>query len=207
MDLQAGTYHYKMTIEAGGQTMNMRISTAIADGGASWTATNVIETPQGNVTDKASVEKTTLLLQKRNVEQGPITIDVSFEGNKASGKMSMNGQDKPISVDLGGPVFADAAGADQEIACLPLAEGYTTTYRNFDFQSQKVRLLQLTVGGVEKVTVPAGTFDAYKVDVTSADGGSDTKTLWVAKDSHKVVKVTAVVASMGGAKLTEELTD
>jgi len=131
---------------------------------------------------------------------GPITIDVTFEGNKASGKMSMNGQDKPIAVDLGGPVFADAAGADQVLACLPLAEGYTTTFRNFDLQAQKVRLMQLNVGAIEKVTVPAGTFDAYKVDVTSADGGSDTKTVWVAKDSHKVVKVTAVVASMGGRK-------
>jgi hypothetical protein len=67
--------------------------------------------------------------------------------------------------------------------------------------------MQLTVGAVEKVTVPAGTFDAYRLDLTSADGGSDTKTVWVAKDSLKVVKVAAVAASMGGAKVTEELTE
>jgi dipeptidyl aminopeptidase/acylaminoacyl peptidase len=207
MDLQAGTYHYTMKIEAGGQTMNLKVSTVIADGGASWMATNEIETPGGNATDKATLEKTTLLLQKRNLQQGPVVIDVDFAGNKASGKMSMNGQDRPIAVDLGGPLFADAAGGDQAIACLPLAEGYTTSYRNFDFQAQKVRLLQLSVGAVEKVTVPAGTFDAFRVEVTSADGGSDTKTLWIAKDSHKVVKVSAVVASMGGAKVTEELLD
>jgi hypothetical protein len=45
------------------------------------------------------------------------------------------------------------------------------------------------------------------VEVTSADGGADKKTLWVAKDSHKVVKISAVAASMGGAVLTEELTE
>jgi dipeptidyl aminopeptidase/acylaminoacyl peptidase len=207
MDLQAGTYHYNLTVEAGGQTMNLKTTTAIADGGASWTATNEIETPQGNVTDKATLEKTTLLLQKRNVQQGPITIDVDFAGNRASGKMNMNGQEKPIAVDLGGPIFADAAGGEQVIACLPLAEGYATTFRNFDFQTQKVTLQQLNVSGAEKVTVPAGTFDAYRVDVTSADGGTDTKTVWVAKDSHKVVKVSAVAASMGGAKVTLELTN
>ena len=44
------------------------------------------------------------------------------------------------------------------IACLPLTEGYTTSYRNFDVQTQKAKLLQLTVAGVESVTVPAGTF-------------------------------------------------
>jgi hypothetical protein len=205
MDLKAGTYHYKMTIEAGGQTMNLKVSTAIADGGPSWTATNEIETPQGNVTEKLTFEKTTLLLTNRNLVQGPVTIDVSFADNKASGKMSMNGQDRPIAADVGGPIFGD--GADQVLACLPLAEGYSTNFRNFDLQSQKVRLMQLNVSAVEKVTVPAGTFDAYRLDVTSADGGSDTKTVWVAKDSLKVVKVSAVAASMGGAKITEELTE
>lgn len=204
-DLKAGTYRYKMTIEAGGQTMNLKVSTAIADGGPSWTATNEIETPQGNFTEKLTLEKTTLFLKSRSVVQGPVTIDVNFADNKASGKMSMNGQDRPISADLGGPIFGD--GADQVLACLPLAEGYTTTFRNFDLQAQKVRLLQLNVAGVEKVTVPAGTFDAYRMDVTSADGGSDTKTVWVDKDSLKVVKVAAVAASMGGAKITEELTE
>ena len=65
--------------------------------------------------------------------------------------------------------------------------------------------MQLKVTGVEKVTVPAGTFDAYKVEITSADGGSDKETLWVAKDSHKAVKESAVLGSMGGAVLTQEL--
>ncbi|KAA6462153.1 S9 family peptidase [Acidobacteria bacterium AB60] len=204
-DLKAGTYHYKLTIEAGGQTMNLKVSTTIADGGSLWTATNEVETPQGNMTEKMSMEKTTLLLKNRNVAQGPITIDVNFADNKASGKMSMNGQERPIAADVGGPIFAD--GADQVLACLPLAEGYTTSFRNFDLQSQKVKLLQLKVSGVEKVTVPAGSFDAYRLDVSSADGGSDAKTVWVDKDSLKVVKVAAVAASMGGAKITEELAD
>jgi hypothetical protein len=65
--------------------------------------------------------------------------------------------------------------------------------------------MQLNVSGTEKITVPAGTFDAYKVDITSADGGDDKETLWVSKDSHKAVKETAVLASMGGAVLTQEL--
>ena len=164
-----------------------------------------METPQGTVTDKATFDKTTLILQKRNIQQGPVTIDLDFSGNKASGKMTMNGQDKPISADLGGPLFADAPGGNQAIACLPLAEGYSTSFRNFDVQTQKVKLMQLNVPGVEKVTVPAGTFDAFRVELTSADGGADKETLWVAKDSHKVVKLSAVLPSMGGAVFTEEL--
>jgi hypothetical protein len=81
------------------------------------------------------------------------------------------------------------------------------TFRNFDVQTQKVKLQQLSVSGVESVTVPAGKFDAYRVEITSADGGADKKTVWVAKDTHKVVKVSAVMASMGGAVVTQELTE
>ena len=50
-------------------------------------------------------------------------------------------------------------------ATLPLAEGYSTSYRNFDVQTQKVKLMQLKVAGSEDVTVPAGTFAAHRVEV------------------------------------------
>ena len=91
------------------------------------------------------------------------------------------------------------------MAALPLKEGYSATFRNFDVQRQKVKLMQLKVAGIEKVTVPAGTFDAYKVDVSSADGASDRSTVWVAKDSRQVIKMTATLSEMGGAILTTEL--
>lgn len=204
-DLQAGTYNYQVKIEMGGQQMNMKLSTAIQDGAGSWTATDQMDTPQGAATDTAMLEKGSLLLLKRSLKQGPVAIDLDFAGNKAAGKMSMNGQDKPIAVDLGGPLFADAAGSDQVIACLPLVEGYNTTFRNFDVQTQKVKLLQLTVAGKEEVKVPAGTFNALRVEISSADGGSDKRTLWIAGETRKVVKVTAVLASMGGAVMTQEL--
>jgi hypothetical protein len=63
----------------------------------------------------------------------------------------------------------------------------------------------LKVDGTEKVTVAAGTFDAYKVLVTSADGGPDKLTVWVDKDSRKVVKQAASMPQMGGATMTAEL--
>jgi dipeptidyl aminopeptidase/acylaminoacyl peptidase len=204
-DLEAGTYKYQANVEAGGQKIALSVSTTIAEDGGSWVATDVIDTPQGSVTEVSTMEKGTLIARKLNLKQGPVTVDVNFSGDKAAGNMNMNGQDKPISVDLGGPLFADAAGSKQSIACLPLAEGYSATFRNFDVMKQKVKLMQLNVSGVEKVTVPAGTFDAYKVDITSADGGDDKETLWVSRDSHKAVKESAVLASMGGAVLTQEL--
>jgi dienelactone hydrolase len=205
MDLQPGAYKYQAKIEMGTQKMSLSVATTIAEDAGAWTATDVMDTPQGTVTVVSILEKGTLISRKLNLKQGLVAIDLNFTGDKAVGNMNMNGQDKPISVDLGGPLFADAAGAKQSISCLPLAEGYSTTFRNFDVEKQKVKLMQLKVSGVDKVTVPAGTFDTFVVNITSADGGDDKETVWVARDSHKAVKESAVLASMGGAVLTQEL--
>ena len=51
MDLQAGTYKYQAKLEMGGQQISLSASTTIAAEGASWIATDVMETPNGNITE------------------------------------------------------------------------------------------------------------------------------------------------------------
>ncbi len=204
-DLQSSSSKYQVKIAVNGQEIPLSLSTTIKEDNGAWTATDTLDTPNGQVVDTAVIEKGSLIVRKQSVKQGPVSVNLDFAGNKASGSMSMNGQDKSISVDLGGPLFADAAGSQEVIGCLPLAEGYTATYRNFDVQQQKVKLLQLKVAGVESVTVPAGTFNAFRVEISSADGGNDKETVWIAKDSRKPVKSSAVLVQMGGAVLTSEL--
>jgi hypothetical protein len=205
VDLHTGTFKYQAKISAGGQEFAMTTSTTVTEENGKWVATGTMQSPMGEASDVTTLEKGTLVISKRTIKQGPAVIDINFSGNKATGNMNVNGQDRPISADLGGPIFADAASSDLAIAALPLADGYATTFRNFDVRKQKEKLMQLKVVGVESVTVPAGTFDAYKVEVTSADGGADKETLWIAKDSRKPVKTTAVLAEMGGAVVTQEM--
>jgi dipeptidyl aminopeptidase/acylaminoacyl peptidase len=183
-ELRAGAYNYAATLSIGGQQMTLKLSTTIQDGGGVWTAVENIETPMGAMLDTTTLEKGSLTLKKRVVE---------------------GGSDQPISADLDGRTFADGAGANFVIGCLPLADGYTTAFRNFDLQKQLVKLMQLQVAGSENVTVPAGTFDAFKVEVSSADGGPDKSTVWIAKDTHTPVKISTVMPEMGGAVLTAEL--
>jgi hypothetical protein len=126
--------------------------------------------------------------------------------NKLSGSTNMNGQKTPIDADPGGVLFADGAGSYEVIASLPLAAGYSLSFRNFDIQKQKPQLKQLKVLGTESVTVPAGTFDAYKVEILAADNDADKQTVWIDKGSRKVLKISAVIPSLNGAVLTSELT-
>jgi hypothetical protein len=203
--LKPGTSQYKARIEAGGQSMPMDVTHTVVDGNGVWIVTESALMPMGAMSDSSIVSKGTLLLQKRFIKQGPATIEIQFADNKASGTMSMNGQNRPISADLGGGLFADGAGANDAVAALPLAEGYTTTFRNFDIMSQKEKPRVLKVAGSESVTVPAGTFDAWKVVITPAEGIGETTTIWVNKADRRVVKVTNILPQMNGATATAEL--
>jgi len=190
----AGTWKYKARVVQPDGTYLGSYSTTIKDDGSVWTLTNTWETPDGPVTDVSTLEKGTLILRKESFKHfakpgrpWSITTNLDFTDDKVTGTTNISGQDKPVAFDLGGPLFAGAAGSDVTIGCLPLADGYSTIFRNFDIQKQQEKLLQLKVVGMERVTVPAGTFDSYKVELTSADGGSYKQTVWIAKDSRTPV--------------------
>jgi dipeptidyl aminopeptidase/acylaminoacyl peptidase len=206
MDLKAGRANYKASIAAGGQSIPLSMKTEIKDEGGAWVVYETAMTPQGEISDTSTIEKGSLLLRRRSIKQGPMVIELDVKGSKVSGTMTMNGQPRPIDVELGGALIADGAGAFEVIAALPLDLGYSTGFRNFDVQKQKPQLKQLKVVGTESITVPAGTFDAYRVEITSAENDADKQTVWIAKDTRQVVKITAVLPSLGGAILTSELT-
>lgn len=92
------------------------------------------------------------------------------------------------------------------LATLPLEEGYSTALRNLNLQTQSVRPDRLAVVGSEQLTVPAGTFDAFIVELTSPDDSGRT-TFWVAKDTRRVLKTVATGPQLNGATVTAELAE
>lgn len=207
MDLRAGSANYKASVTAGGQTIPLSVKTEIKDENGSWTVSETALTSQGEIVDTSILEKGSLVLKRRLIKQGQMMVDLVVRPNKITGSMTLNGQVTPIDADPGGILFADGAGAFNVLATLPLVEGYAVSYRNFDVQKRKPLLKKLKVTGSESVAVPAGTFNAFKVEIVSAENEADKQTLWIAKDSRKVVKVAAVILSLGGAVLTSELSN
>lgn len=197
-----GTWNYRTQAGIGEQPkVNSAgtYSTTVKDDGGVWTVTVAMEFPEGPVTGVGTLDKGTLILRKASFNHfvhpdqrwKPVAIMLDFNGNKVTGtSTNANGQVKPIAIDLTGPVFADLSMVT--IGCLPLAEGYSTTVRDWDIVRLKERLWRLKVTGAERVTVPAGTFDSYKVELTANDGTGDKETAWIAKESRMPVKVDAV---------------
>jgi hypothetical protein len=204
-ELVPGVAKYQAKLTMGTNEMKLALATEVKEEGGAWKITDTMAGPMGQATDVTVLEKGSLVLRNRTVKQGPATINIEYKENKASGLVSMGGNEKPVNADLGGPLFADGAGFGQSISVLPLEEGYTTTFRNFDLMAQKPKLMQLKVVGSESVEVPAGKFDAFKVEITRAEGGAEKVTLWIAKEPRKPVKVSAVMPQMGGATMSAEL--
>jgi dienelactone hydrolase len=206
VDLRPGTHNYKASIALGGQQMPLTVKTDIKEENGAWTVNETVQTPQGEIVDVSTIEKGSLLLKRRVIKQGPITIEMDVAPNQLTGTTTMNGKATPLAVDPGGALFADGAGSFEVIASLPLADGYSLSFRNFDVQKQKPQIKQLKVVGTESVTVPAGTFDAYKVEITAVDNDADKQTVWIDKATRKVLKLSAVLPNLNGAILTSELT-
>jgi hypothetical protein len=185
-DLKPGVLKASATLAGGPQPISFNLTSTIKEENGAWTITDVTETTSGRTTETVTVEKGTLIVRKRVIDNGS-RIRYEVAGNKATGMIEAAGRQIPISVSLESPLFAEGASAAHSIAVLPLAEGYKATYYNFDPGTQRMLRVQLRVVGSEKVTVPAGSFDAFKIEY-QAEGSTTQSTLWVAKQTRKPVK-------------------
>jgi hypothetical protein len=76
------------------------------------------------------------------------------------------------------------------VAALPLAEGATFTIGAFEASQNAVRALAVKVAGTEQVTVPAGQFGVYRVEVS---GGQQPLVLYVTREApRRLVKLEIV---------------
>ena len=205
--LQAGTLKYKLTIQMGAQTVPLTLVNEVKAQDGGWDVTNKMISSIGEATDTFTLDKETLQMRRRSIHQGPVEIDLVFEGKKVTGSMKMSDGDKPIAAEVSGPVLPEAAAVPRLLAALPLADGYTAAFRTFDVQKQKDGVMQLQVAGSEKVTVAAGSYEAFKVEVMPAEGSAGKITLWITKESRTPLKFTTVAAEMGGATVTAELAE
>ncbi|MEM6634122.1 MAG: S9 family peptidase, partial [Bacteroidota bacterium] len=205
-DLTAGSTAYKMVIQMGPQEIPMEVTNVIEEDGNTWVITQTANSPMGMMKDSYTVEKGSLKPLARNLEQGPFIISLTHEGDKVAGKVSMNGNDQPVDKELDQAVFADGAALYETLARLPLEVGYTTVYRTFDVQSQQVKAYEMTVVEKESVELESGTHEAYKAEVKSLGDTPGDTILWFAteKGQEKLIKSTATMPQMNGAKMTIE---
>ena len=107
-------------------------------------------------------------------------VDVTYFPGYA--EMKLAEKDEVQKIDLPGVVY-DNEEVIQLLRRLPLASDYKTTLHIFTgLGGGNIVPMQTEVTRQEKVEVPAGTFDCYKVELSLA--GQMKQTLWYSTDAH-----------------------
>lgn len=83
----------------------------------------------------------------------------------------------------------DSEALQALVFALPLEEGASITVNSFDAAEGTVKPITVKVAGTEEITVPAGTFQAFKLDIT----GDEPLTVYVSHESpRRVLKIEVV---------------
>ncbi len=210
--LRPATLRYAGALNLGGQKIEMTTTRTIAadaeSGRELWRFVDAAKLPMGAPVDTFWVDRRTLEPVRRGAG-GMGEMRLRYEPDAVTGAMGGGGQSLPVQMKLDAPVFGDGPGFEAVVAGLPLADGYAATLRIFEAAMQKVRPLKLTVTGRETAAVPAGSFEAFVVEVQPLDGepGGGATLRVLAQPPHHVVRSEyALPPMMGGGTMTAELT-
>lgn len=126
---------------------------------------------------------------KQTAEAGGNTFvtTLKLENGKVTGTMALPpeaGGEKTFDVAVPeGTLLGDAS---VHLSLMPLAVGQSVTFNIFSGQAGTAQPVTFKVTGEEKVTVPAGTFDAYKLEIAEGEQASN---MWVTKSlPHELLK-------------------
>lgn len=100
---------------------------------------------------------------------------------KDSATVNVVGKDKTFTIDFTPPGF-DNEQCAQLFRRLPLAEGYKTTLTVVTSLGGSVISLPISVSKLEKITVPAGTFECFRLEL-----GLVNQTFWISNDEHRYI--------------------
>jgi hypothetical protein len=192
-----------MTIES-----TRELATDTLDERDVWRIESLASLPQGEVSDTYYLDATDLGPLRREVRQGPVSVDLEFSDEAVTGLINMGGREVPVDTTVEAPVLGNDAALEAVLCLLPLEMGYTTAVRTFDPRSQKVRVFSFEVTGEEAVEVEAGTFETWKATMAALDGDGGDGTIWISKSQPglKVRSEFQLPPMLGGGSITTRLT-
>ncbi len=133
--------------------------------------------------------------QKGVIRDAQASIDILYIAGHVTGQVQAVTAEGPkqVAVDTTVPPgTVDDNTLQALLPALPWAEGASWTFPMFSAGSGTLSEMQLTVMAVETVMVPAGAFEAYRVNLTG--GATEVTFLVMKKAPHTVLKVETVGA-------------
>ncbi len=126
--------------------------------------------------DTVVLDGSTLAPLRREAE-GAVRIELDFREGRVSGVMETEGFETPVDVETAEPVWSDGAALETLMAALPLEEGYRMRVPVLETQAAVLDTVEISVRGTERVTTPAGSFDTWRLNLSSSST-PDRKEVW-----------------------------
>jgi hypothetical protein len=112
--------------------------------------------------------------------------DVAYDGSEVTVVQSTDDDERTDTIDI--PQTSYDTWTDLFLwRTIDFREGYEVRYQavvTADFAKPDVISIVLKVTGLETVTVPAGTFDAWRMEIRS---GGRTQKAWIANDAERTL--------------------
>jgi hypothetical protein len=111
-------------------------------------------------------------VEQRGTSRGlPMATDLAYEGGRVKGRSSnpaADGSVKAFDIDSAVGAVVDDNAPQALVPALPLAEGASWSFMMFSSGQNRMVPMTLTVTGRGTVEVPAGRFDAWRVEVSGS---------------------------------------
>ena len=196
---ESGVFLYNMQMNMQGQDMEFTIEREVKEEGENMVFNDKTATPFG-ASESITIVKKGSLLPVSMESTGFSAMKLTYGEDKITGEASnMQGNKSPIEVAKKGPVYSETV----IVPCLPLTEGYSTSFQAFNPFVRKVVTMDLKVVGKEKVEVAGGAFDTYKVELTSAALGDLVVNNWVSLANPRMVVKSETILPQGGKVVLE----
>lgn len=156
------------------------------------TFTQAFDFPNRDITDDvealANAETLAPVTITRAIDSpdGARNWDVTYEGSEVTVVQSTDDDERTDTIDI--PQTSYDTWTDLFLwRTIDFREGYEVRYQavvTADFAKPDVISIVLKVTGLETVTVPAGTFDAWRMEIRS---GGRTQKAWIADDEERTL--------------------
>ncbi len=197
--LQAGKYEYSVNLDAMGHKMDFPQNIEVMDKGDHLIIKDEMKMPMGALKEEAKLNKQSLELMSRYVDQGPVNMLLEYKQDQIEGKINMSGNKTDVKIKSSNHHIGDGAGACLIVSTLDLGNDYKALSYQADLQKMEEKMMSITVVGSEKVN----NIDCYIVEIKSATGEAGSATYWVSKESNpRTLKYKLIIAEMGGATMT-----
>jgi hypothetical protein len=199
--LKAGSWTWSNTLSANGQTQDFGSRTVTLQkgkAGDTWMLLDAQTNAMVSLSDTLVMSSSDLGPVSRSFKMdspmGAANLALTYTPDSVKGALQAPGQSQTIAAKNVKGALSNDAVLLLALGRMPLATGWTGRLDLLNPANGALLPLTLRVSGTEKVTVPAGTFDTFVVEMT---GGPAPVSYYVSKDGP-VVRTVQTVPQMGG---------